>query len=127
MNLADHILRATLAFAVVFAGLAFLLGGLPAFVGAGVGAVVAVANGAFFRWLFTTLKSGSMQHRGALIGLFFVKFGVLATLCYALITKWGVHPAGFAAGYGALVAGSLVGSGLATTASSPSSLVREET
>ena len=126
-DLADHILRSTLALAIVFAGLAFLLGGFPAFVGAGVGALVAVANAVFFRWLFRTLKSGAMQHRSALLGLFFVKFGVLATLCYALITKWGVHPAGFAAGYGALVAGALVGAGLATTASTPSSLVREET
>ena len=125
MNLADHILRPTLAFAIVFAGLAFLLGGLPAFVGAIVGAAVAVANGVFFRWLLGALRSGSMQTRVALFSLFIVKFGVLATLCYALIAKWGVHPFGFAAGYGALVAGTLVGSGLASS-SSPS-LAREET
>ncbi|MFO0692612.1 MAG: ATP synthase subunit I [Polyangiales bacterium] len=126
MTLADHILRATLALAAVFAGLSFLLGGLPVLGGSVVGSIVALGNAAFFRWLVERLRQGSMQQRTGLMGLLAVKMGVMIALCYGLIVKWGVHPVGFAVGYGALVAGVFVGSGLHTPSASPS-LAREET
>ena len=104
----DPVLAHLLLFGVVLVAAAAVIGGFDVGIGAGVGVIVAALNWMALRWVALRLLGGG-RGKGAAIALLMTKMGLLALLCWVLLTRAGVHTIGFTVGIFALVLGLFTG------------------
>lgn len=105
----DKVNRYVIAFGVLTSVGALSIGGVDAGVGAFVGALVAMGNWFFLRWVTTKVASGSVRSKAPLMILLVAKMGFLGVVCWALITRWEIHPIGFVLGLSSMVVAIFVG------------------
>jgi hypothetical protein len=94
--------------AALLTAIGFGIGGKEVGIGAAVGGLVAVVDAWAIIWLVTQIISGSSRvGRGIAVALLSSKLVILLAVCWVLLARLAVHPAGFALGLGALVLGML--------------------
>ena len=94
--------------AALLTAIGFGIGGTEVGIGAAVGGLVAVVDAWAIIWLVTQIISGSSAvGRGIAVALLASKLMILLAVCWVLLARLAVHPAGFALGLGALVVGML--------------------
>ena len=109
---------------VVLAGLSFLFGGVPAGIGAAVGGTVSMLNWMAMRWIVTAIVGGRVAHKAAATVLLAGKLALLSAICWGLLTRFDLHPIGFAVGLSALFIA--IGLGALVAPAKDSALAGEE-
>ena len=98
----QRITQTLLGAIVVLVGLSFLFGGQAAGIGAAVGGLVALLNWLAMSWIVRALVGGRVAHKAAATALLSGKLVLLSAVCWGLLTRFDLHPMGFAAGLSAL-------------------------
>ena len=98
-----RITRALVVIAAALCALCALLGGQVLALGAVVGGTVAIVNWLAFVWLVGAIVHGRVAHRTAASILLGAKLVLVLVVCWALLTRFSVHPLGFAVGASSLL------------------------
>lgn len=84
---------------------ALVLAGSHAGLSTAVGATLALANFMLLRTIVARIVDGDMHRKGSVVGLLFLKMGVLMGLVYLVIARHWVEPIAFTVGLSSLVVG----------------------
>lgn len=108
--LADRISGYVAVFGLLLAAAAFLVGGFDSGLAATVGAVIAVLNWKFLRWVGKRFMSGGQRVKNGMMLLLGLKLVGILAVCWLVLTQLDLEPLGFMAGLSAFVLGVFVGS-----------------
>lgn len=117
-KLIDNGLRTTLLLGVILSLSAWGLASATAALSVAAGSVLALFNGASFRWTLQRLNAGQAHSRGALMSLSILKLGILFFLCWLLVVRLGLNPIGLVIGLSTFTLSIVVLGLIATTPAS---------